>query len=178
VKQAVLIAGLLAALLLVAQPNQPRVTRPAMAALEVSFDRRINSPDQQDPYMLLGNTRGLYLEGYGAVFSAEVSLVVAPRISPFQPEVTKDEVQKVNQRKLKKLPLLRQAMRQMLAESAARLDGLRPDEQMVLGVTLFYYSWEDRTGLPAQIVMQASKSALAGKSTDEALAAVIRQQEF
>jgi hypothetical protein len=178
VKPLALIAGLVAGLLLAAQPDQPRVTRPAMAALEVSFDRRVASPDQQDPYMLLGNTRGLYLEGYGAVFSTEVSLVAAPRISPFQPEITKDDVQKVNQRKLKKLPLLRQAMRQMLAESAARLDGLRPDEQIVLGVTLFCYSWENRTGLPAQIVMQASKSSLTGKSTDEALAAVIRQQEF
>jgi hypothetical protein len=178
VKPAVLIACLLAGLLLAAQPDQPRVTRPAMAALEASFDRRVIKPDQQDPFMLLGNTRGLYLEGYGAVFSTEVSLVVPPRISPFQPDITKDDVQKVNQRKLKKLPMLRQAMRQMLAESAARLDGLRPNEQIVLGVSLFYYVWEDRTGLPSQILMQASKSGLAGKSTDEALATVIRQQEF
>ena len=51
-------------------------------------------------------------------------------------------------------------MRELLATSAASLDALPPNEQIVVAVTLFYYSWEQKAGLPSQILMQASKGAL------------------
>ena len=51
-------------------------------------------------------------------------------------------------------------MREMLVAAAVRSTRVPPNEQMVLGVTLFYCSWEDSAGLPAQIVMQAPRKAL------------------
>ncbi len=69
---------LLAALMPAAQPQRARVTRAAIAPLESSFDARIGAPGQPEPFDLLGNTRGVYLEGYGAVFTAEANLIVMP----------------------------------------------------------------------------------------------------
>jgi hypothetical protein len=44
--------------------------------------------------------------------------------------------------------LLKQQMREMLIASAASLENLPPNEQVVLAVSLFHYSWEDYSGLP------------------------------
>ena len=54
---------------------------------------------------LLGPTRGLYLNDYGAVFTAEVSLIETPN-SPFRPEIPPELKAGVHQRKLDHLPLL------------------------------------------------------------------------
>jgi hypothetical protein len=70
---------------------------------------------------------------------------------------------------------LKKAMREMLVTSAAALDTLPPSSQVVLAVTLFYYSWEQRAGLPSQIVMRAPRSALL---RGDALEASLRVEEF
>jgi hypothetical protein len=46
---------------------------------------------------------------------------------------------------------------------------LPPNEKVVVAVRLFYMDWEDKNGLPNQIVMTADRaSAVAGKiETDE-----------
>ena len=171
-------ALLLAAGLAAAQTSAPPVTRAALSAIERQFDLILSRPAQEDPFDLLGSTRGVYLEGYGAVFTTELSLVVAPGLSPFRPAITKTDAEKVRARKLKKLPELKQAMQQILAEAASKLEGLAPDEQIAVAVTLSYFSWEDRSGLPAQILMQAKRKDLLGKAPGPALAAVIRQLEY
>jgi hypothetical protein len=174
-------AALIAALLLVAapaaQPQKPPVTYPALAAVERSLDARFTKPGQDQPYDLLGTTRGAYLEGFGVVFTTELNLILVP-VTPFNPPITKAEVAKVRERKLKKLEVLKQVMRESLAAAAASLGSLGPDEQIAYGVTFFYYSWEDKTGLPAQILMQAPKKALLTKGAPEAMAASIRVREF
>jgi len=145
-----------------AQPSKPRVTRGSLAPLESTFDVRISRAGQEDPFDLLGNTRGVYLDGYGVVFTTELNLIVTPPITPFRPQVSKEEIERIHQRKVAKLQVLKKAMREMLASSAAAIDGLPPNEQVVIAVTLFYYSWEDREGLPSQILLQAPKSVLVG----------------
>jgi hypothetical protein len=129
-------ALLLAAGLAAAQTSAPPVTRAALSAIERQFDLILSRPAQEDPFDLLGSTRGVYLEGYGAVFTTELSLVVAPGLSPFRPAITKADAEKVRARKLKKLPELKQAMQQILAEAASKLEGLAPDEQIAVAVTL------------------------------------------
>ena len=161
------LAALLVGLLAVAgiqatQPAKPKVTRGSLVPLESGFDVRIAKAGQQDPFDLLGNTRAVYLEGYGVVFTTELNLIVSPGLSPFRPQITKDEIERTHQRKLAKLQVLKKAVREALASTAAAIDALPPGEQVVMAVTLFYFSWEDRTGLPSQIVMQAPKSALVG----------------
>ena len=44
---------------------------------------------------------------------------------------------------------LRDAMRQMLVDTAASLDTVPADEQVALSVSLFYWTWENREALPA-----------------------------
>jgi hypothetical protein len=157
-----------------------RVSRLSLAAMERSFDQRVASVDVADPLTLLGTTRGLYLNGYGAVFTAEVNLVANAAISPFRPAFTKQEVAKLRQKKHDRVIVLKEHMRNALIGAAASLDGVPPTEQIVLGVSLFYFNWEDRTGLPTQVVMQAPKKALleAGKGNPAPLTAALQVQEY
>ena len=180
-KRAISTAGLLAVVMCVFATPQPRVTRAMLEAMEKSFDQRIVKLIVDDPIDLLGTTRGIYLEGYGAVFTAEVSLAITPRISPFRINVTKEEIEKIGEKKRRRLPVLKKAMREMLVASAASLDTLPDEEQIVVGMTLLYYSWENRSGLPSQVVMQAQKKVLldyqAKSIKPEALEASIRVLE-
>jgi len=63
----------------------------------------------------------------------------------------------------------------MLVAGAASLENLPPGEQIVLAVSLFHYSWEDYSGLPSQIVMQAERQKLLSNATREA---AFRTREF
>jgi hypothetical protein len=177
-----LVLALAGALALPATLSQsPPVTRAAFAGLEKKLDRRILSLDVNDPYELLGTVRGVYLRGYGAVFTTELSLVPT-YVTPFDADLTPADFQRLHRKKLAKLVPLKAFMRQMMVETAAELDSVPAHEQIVLGVTLFYRSSEIKDGLPGQIVMQAPRQALldykAGRIQSGALDAAIRVQEL
>lgn len=126
--------------------------------LERRFDNQlagIGGPN--DPIDLLGATRGLYLDGYGAAFTTEVSLIITPSVSPFHQQITKEEAARVHQRKLARLPALKQAMTEMLKNSAMTLIQIPDSQQIVVAVRLLYLPWEDTTGLPAQVLLSASR---------------------
>jgi hypothetical protein len=144
------------------------VSRTEMAAMERSFDERLRKSNVENPFVLLGLTRGVYLDGYGAVFTAEVNLVQGPGITPFRQELSPEDIARVKAAKVQRLPMLRQLMREMLLNSASSLDRVPMDEQIVLGVTLFHHPWEDAKGLPQQIVMQAKRRALLDVATSRA----------
>ena len=158
-----------------AQPPPSRITRAALSGLENNFDGRFQRANATDPFDLLGTTRAVYLDGYGVVFSAELNLIVTPNLNPFHQVFTSAEKARIHERKLQRLPLLKQNMREMLIASAVSLENLPPSEQVVLAVTLFHYSWEDSSGLPAQIVMQAERQKLLSNATRET---AIRAVEF
>lgn len=174
-------AVLLAAGLCLTGAERPRVTRAALAAVEKSFDRRLEGV-LDSPFLLLGMTRGVYLEGYGAVFTAEVNLASGPTITPFRPQITKEEIAKLRLRKLERLPAVKNAMREMLVASAGSLDTVPAEERLAVGVSLFYFSWEDATGLPSQVLMQAPRKTLlefqTGRRDRAALAAAVEVREF
>ena len=71
---------------------------------------------------------------------------------------------------------IRSAMRAMLVDSARSLDSLPPDEQVAVGLSLFYWKWENREGLPAQIVMHAPRKVLLQSTSAEQ--ASIASEEF
>lgn len=160
----------------------PRISRSELRVLEQNFDRRISQASADDPLDLLGNTRGVYLEKTGVVFSTEVGLVVSPAPTPFAPVQSPEVRERLRQRKLARLPMLRKMMRDMMITSATSLKSLPQDEQVVVGVSLFYRPWEDVTGLPGQIVMQATRKTLAdiesGRIKPEAAAAAIQEQVY
>ena len=157
----------------------PRVTRPMLVAMEKSLDSRVTRLSQDNPFLLLGPTRGIYLDGYGAVFTAEINLVSSPAaLLMFRPQMTKEEIEQHSKKKLSRLPQLKEALRQALLDSAASLDTVPGEEQIVVVAMLSKYPWEDTTGLPQQIMMQASKrNLLDQRNNPAALDSVIRTIE-
>jgi hypothetical protein len=150
---------ILAATIWAASTEKPRFHRAALTAMEQSFDQRLMRL-ADDPYLLTGNTRGIYIEGFGAVFTAEVSLANGASPNPFRPTITKEDIARIHAKKLERLPLLRQCIRDTLLAAAASLDETPETEQIVVGVSLIYYPGEDKTGLPGQILMQGAKGQL------------------
>lgn len=173
-----LLALLLAATLLVAAVTEPILNRGMLIPVEKRIDQRLETL-YDEPFLLLGMARGLYLDKFGAVFSAELQLVSTPGLGTFGfTAPTKEMLASVRNKKLERLPILKEAMRAQLASAAVALERLPVEEKVVLGISIFRRSWEDSTGLPAQIVMQAFRKDLLAAKTAPAIEAAIRVQEF
>jgi hypothetical protein len=152
-----------------------------MAAMENSLDRAIERASLDDPFYLLGSTRCVYLAGYGAVFSSEVDLLATAAPNPFrQSGYPKEEVAKLKHKKQNRIIILRKNMRDMLVAAASSLDGVPANEQIALAVSIPYYKFEDSSGMPRQILMQAPKKILvdAASGNAGALDAALKVQEF
>jgi len=149
--------------------EKPRVLRQAISDLERRLDTKLTSlGGANDPVDLLGAARGIYLDGYGVVLTVEASLIITPGLNPFKSSMTDAEKEKIRQRKLDRLPLLRQAMRDVWRDSASALTSVPDNQQVVIAVRLLYLTWEDTRGLPAQIVMKGDRrTALAGAPQTE-----------
>jgi hypothetical protein len=181
-KRIISLTALAACFLQLGAADKPRVSRP-MEQMEESINQRLVKAWPDDPVELIGLTQGLYINGYGAVFNSEVNLAPTAGITPFHPSVSKEELVRVHQKKLDRLPKLKEAMQEMLLASADSLAAIPDDEQIVVGVTLFYWHHvENTTGLPAQIVMHAPKKALAlinsGGVPKSALASTVTTDEY
>ncbi len=169
------VVGLLLVSAAMAAAGQP-IPRASVEVIERGFDKTLGAIDQNDPYDVLGLTRGLYLDNYGMLFTAEVNLVVTP-LSPFHPKPDAAGVLKLHQKKIQRLVVLKQVMRQSLVEVATRLNGVPPDEQVVIAITLLYRSFEKREGLPDQVLVLAPLKTLADIKAGRASASVIRVEE-
>jgi hypothetical protein len=135
-------------------------TREIFKKLESDFDYELKVADPKNPMDVLGMTRGLYVPGFGVVFTTEVDLARSD-IMPMFTKITAEEKSATRDRKLKHVDLLRRQMREMMATAARDLDFLGPNDQVVVAVRLLYQGWEDRTGLPEQIVMKADRRGVA-----------------
>ncbi len=154
--------------------DAPKVNRGMIEAMQQSLDNKLSRLWPQDPAEVIGLTQGTYIQGYGAIFLSEVNLAPAAGISPFHPTVSADEVRRTHEKKVQRMAALRGAMRAMLVDSARSLDSVPADEQVAVGLSLFYWKWENHDGLPAQIVMHAPRKALL-QSADQAS---IASEEF
>ena len=175
------IAAAVSTALLIAASIPPKVSRAAIAPMEKSMDTKIERISPNDPYMLLGNTRGIYVEDYGTVFTFEINLVASAALSPFgRTSYTKEEIAKLKEKKQQRIFQLKQAMREMMMAAASSIDTVPADEQIAVGALIFYYNWEDSAGLPRQIIMQAPKKALlsAAKGDSATLDTALRVREF
>jgi hypothetical protein len=146
----------LAATLVAGQP----VPYEEMRTVERSIDERIGGFDITDPIEVLGFSRGVHVQDVGVVFTAEVILVRGPATSPFRPSIPPQDIAKLREKKAARLPEVKKLMRDMMVSSATLLKTLPPEEQVVLGLSMFYQRWEDLTGLPHQIVMKAKRQDL------------------
>ena len=159
-----------------------RALRARLRTSERAIDDRVQQMIARAPFVLLGTTRGAYLEGYGAVFTLEVNLVPVASISPFRPAYTPPEIQNLNRQKREKLTALKAGLRQLLAEQAAVLTPVPATEKVAIVVSLFNFNWEDTTNLPSQLVLQAQRQSLSEiqsrRAGPEALERVIELREF
>jgi hypothetical protein len=177
-----LIAVVLLAGTAVALADPARIGRNALEKLEFHLDMfLVKGPD---PCEMMGNTRGVYLDGYGAVFTSLVALVPTPTPSPFRAFTQKD-FNDIHERKIRQIPIMKEKIRSMLLMMAAdpSLEAVRPHEQIVSGVTFFYYKqWENMSGLPLQIVMEGEKQKLldvqSGRVPRSQLDSIIKVQEL
>jgi hypothetical protein len=151
--------------------DSPKVNRGMIEAMERSLDTKISGLWPLDPAEVLGVSQGAYIQGYGAIFLSEVNLAPAAGISPFHPTVSADEIRRTHEKKVQRMGAIRNAMRAMLVDSARSLDSVPTDEQVAVGLTLFYWKWENHDGLPAQIVMHAPRKALLQSADQASIAA-------
>ncbi|MBZ5625576.1 MAG: hypothetical protein LAQ69_43800 [Acidobacteriia bacterium] len=146
----------------VAPTERPGIARQTFTELEKSFDSQLAAASVAHPIDILGLTRGLYLDDYGVVFTAEVSLINTPTVNPFRKEISPELKAEVHRQKLENLPLLKKAMREMVKTTAmtfgaagVKMNVLKPNAQVVLAVRLLYLPYENTIGLPGLIVMKA-----------------------
>jgi hypothetical protein len=149
--------------------DQPHLSFDIVQKIERQFDQKLGTPGLKEPFDLIGPTRGLYMQGYGMVLTAEVDLIVVPgAYALIRHTPTGEEKAQIHARKLEQLRILEQAMRDMLTSSAQQLDIMPQTEHVVLAVRLLYKPWEDTSNLPTQILMSADrKSAIAGQIKEE-----------
>lgn len=150
---------LLAVAICAAATSAPRVSRNVLKAVETSLTDRVKALWEDNPFSVIGNTRGLYLEDYGAVFTIDVSPVLSTT-SMMHPTVTKDEVVKAHKVRVERIGQLKQAMRLAVADAAASLDPVPADDQITVIVYLAYHDWEDISGTPGQLTFRGKKKAL------------------
>jgi hypothetical protein len=162
---------------------EPIVSRESLITVETSINDRIRS-NISDPYDLLGTARGTYLEGYGAVFTAELNLiVVAPlTFSPFKPRLTEQELTTLHERKVRKLETLEDTMRSLMVSASKSLPGLPPDERIVMEAFLFNFRWENSRGLPRRVILSGQKRKLMDAASRHAspaeFASIIQTEEL
>src|SRR5580698_8997169 len=154
-----LLAVPLCAVAISAAATTPRVSGNVLKPVELSLDDRIKSLWAENPFSVIRLTRGLYLDGYGAVFTVDVSPVLSTT-SMMHPTVTKDEVVKAHKVRGERIAELRTAMRLAVADAAASLDPVPADDQVTLVVYLAYHEWEDVSGMPGQMTFRGKKKAL------------------
>ena len=157
--------------------TESRVPRREILGVEGSINNKFRS-NVADPYNLLGDARGTYLEYYGAVFTFEVELIYVSAPSPFKPTISPAEIQMIHDRKQKKMADLRQAMYSQMASAATMLDSLPPNQQISMEAILWYYSWENSRDLPKRLFMTVEKDKLLEATAKHANpASVIEEQE-
>lgn len=161
---------------------EPRVSRATLTAVEGTINQTFSTRGP-DSYDVLGRARGTYLEGYGTLFTIELDLANAGPLdmSPFRPVMSPAEIGAIRERKLKKIPVLEESMRNILVNASGTLEGLPGNERIAIEAILFNFRWEDSRGLPHRVFMSAEKQKLVDAKASHAgpaeLAAVIEEQE-
>src|SRR4029078_5911851 len=83
--------------------DAPRVPRHTLAATEKKLDNNFTKLWSDNPFVVMGPTRGVYLEGYGAVFTAEVNLVGGPQITIIMQGPTRQSIAEHREQKLARI---------------------------------------------------------------------------
>src|SRR6185503_13331289 len=111
----------------------PRVDRLQIEKVEKNLDATLLRFTTDNSHTLIGLTRGVYLEGVGAVFTAEVIVVNAP-VNIMHPLPSKEEIVQMRKKKVERIPLLKRILKDALVAAAGSLETIPADEQVVIAV--------------------------------------------
>ena len=153
-------------------PDYPMIRR-QVELFETLIDKALNQRFER-PFGILQETKGTYLEGYGAVFTVEVNLFPMRWMSPFSPPYTEKEVREARNRKLERMREAEALVKDLLREHGPALDFLRPDERVAVVVHLF--NTGEHRDLPSQLIVQARRQALLDAVGQKLSAAEFRQK--
>ena len=162
------------------QASEPlRVPLAKVVNTEKLISTQLSAMFPEEPWFLIGTARGVYLNGFGVVFSAEINLATGPTLSPFKQTITKEEIAHHRERKEARLPVLRHRLYEIVGQMASYLETLPPNEEFVLAVTLLRYPWEDAAGMPSQIILRVPRGrALEALRMNTPLDSVVKSQEY
>jgi hypothetical protein len=138
----------------------PRVNRTLMTQVERDLDQRIFRIWNDNPMAVVGTTRGVYLQGYGIIFTVEMNMVTPPGGGLMGSPLTEDLKVEVHKKKVQRLPELKTALKDILVAVASQLDPIPANEQIVVAAILPRYTWEAAEGVPIQLTAQGMKSDL------------------
>lgn len=152
----------IASALAVSAAGQTRVDRTALTAAEKNLDDQVVHL-WNEALALVGPARGVYVDGYGVVLTVEMNLATAP-VNMMHPVLTEAEKLQLRQKKLERIPQLKTALKSALVAAAASFRDLPMDEHVAIAMILPRYSWEDASGIPMQLTVQATRQSLMGGS--------------
>jgi hypothetical protein len=135
------------------------VNRGVIRSVENSLDDQLSRLWPDTPMALTSHARGLYLDGYGAVFTLEMN-TASDGVGLMTTILTPQKKEQVKKMKIDRMPQLRKALTQALVDAAASLDPVPLDEQVVIEVDLLRYTWEDGAGYPAEVLVQSTRRKL------------------
>lgn len=171
--------GVLLGMLAFAIPAQAAVPNPApnLSATKQSievFESIMTTMLQQtfpDPFAVLEKPKGVYLEGFGDVFSFEVDIATVKRPNPFSSvrSTPEEERRFFNEQ----FPRLKDVMIKTLAEHGDSLTTVEPDENIALVAQLFSSGFLSRPLTLKTVVVRTTRQNLvdykAGRLTYEGL---------
>jgi len=173
-----LLTLLLAATFAISAADAPRVNRLLMTSVEKNLDDRILRMWSDNPTALLGASRGVYLPGYGVVFTAEMNLVTA-NVSLMNPSLSDAEKVLFRKKKVERIPQLKKALKEALVAAAASLDPVPVTDKVTIALILPRYTWEDSAAVPLQVVVEGVRAQLvaAQKAGPAAVDAAVKVTE-
>jgi hypothetical protein len=138
--------------------DSAHVSRAVIRSVEKSLDDRLLHIWADTP-SVVSPTRGLYLDGYGAVFTMEM-ITVSYDNSMMAPRLTPQRMVEIKQKQIERVPQLEKALTQALMEVAASLDSVPLDERVVIEADLLRYPWQDGAGYPAEVLVESTRRKL------------------
>jgi hypothetical protein len=124
-----------------------------LRTVEKEMDSRIATTGGNMPCGVLSPSRGVYVSGLGAVFTAEIELAPTPGGMGLFQTIGPEQKAKYHKDKLTNLPLLEKTLSDIvLSLVASPTLKLSDTDQIVVAARLVYRAWEDTNGMPGQIV--------------------------
>ena len=154
-------------------PDYPAIKRQTQL-----FETVLNTAIQQrfeQPFLVLQETKGSYLEGYGVVFTLEVSLYPMRIRTPFSATPYSDkELSAARAQKLARIKDLETLIRDLLRDHGMGLSFVPDNENVAVVVHLFNQA--EQRDLPSQLAVQAKKQWLQDAAGRKLSAAEFRQK--